>query len=137
MGNCVQHSPTDKIVKFLFTVGNIVTVVNLVIFLIKINIPFIAKCAVGADEVIGGGNCPATYRLPVKLVLSVIVDDLLTCFHCCSLSSFVSLVAMSVNEAKIPKCTCLNDLWLIHMEANLVNHGLWVRWFTRGALMVR
>src|ERR1700732_995703 len=124
MGNCVQHSPTKNIVKFLFTVGNIVTVVNLVIFLIKINIHFIAKCAIEDDEVIGSGNFPATYCLPVKLVLSIIIDNLLTRFHCCSLSLFVSLVAMSVNEAKIPKCTCLNDLWLIHMEANLVSHGL-------------
>ena len=40
-GNCVQYSSaTDKITKFSVPPRNIVTVVNLVIFQIKINIPF-------------------------------------------------------------------------------------------------
>ena len=46
--NTVQ--PTDKIVKILFPLGNIATGVNLVIFQIKINIPFIAECAVGDGQ---------------------------------------------------------------------------------------
>ena len=31
---------------------------------------------------------------------------------------------MSVDEAKLPQCTRLNDLWVIRMEPNLVSHGL-------------
>jgi len=46
--NTVQ--PTNKLVKILFPLGNIATVVNLVIFQIKINIPFVAECAVGDGQ---------------------------------------------------------------------------------------
>jgi len=46
--NTVQ--PTNKIGKLLFPPGNIASVVNLVIFQIKINIPFIAECAVGDGQ---------------------------------------------------------------------------------------
>ena len=46
--NTVQ--PTNKIVKIFFHLGNIATMVNLVIFQIKINIPLIAECAVGDGQ---------------------------------------------------------------------------------------
>jgi hypothetical protein len=64
----------------------------------------------------------------VDLDLFIIVDSLLTHSFLLLLIE-ISLVAMSVDEAKIPNFTHLNDenysLWVIHMEANLVSHKLW------------